>query len=498
MFDNPQPITRRDFLKWTGAAAAAGAAALAWPQRLLAQAAEKRLNVVMIALDDQNDWIGCLGGHPDVKTPHIDRLAKRGVLFTNAHSAATVCGPARVTVMYGVWPATSGIYNNGQPARWSAALKDVPTVAGQFKAAGYYTEMIGKVLNLTDPDPESWDKFPKRRWEQIQRQQQQKKGAAVGDGDARLWDGVPKHAVPVGQEPAGPPEDPNRISVYRETTGACRFFEVEHNKPFFLAIGLTGTHAGVARATKKYFDMYPLDDIHLPEVKEDDLADLPGPIAAQQARGPFRKIKESGQWRKRVQGYLAAVSFQDAQVGRILDAINVSAYAKNTLIVLWSDQGFHIGSKNQYGKSTLWEENTRIPLIFAAPGIAPGVCDRCVSLIDVYPTLDDLCGLPKPPHLQGHSLMPLLENPKAEWDRPAFTSRDPGRHSVRTNRWRYTRYDGIGEELYDHDNDPNEWHNLADDPKYADVKAKLAAMLPKNAAPVPQRPEGAADGGEDD
>jgi arylsulfatase A-like enzyme len=242
-------------------------------------------------------------------------------------------------------------------------------------------------------------------------------------------------------------------------------------------------------APKKYFDMYP--DPKIPEVPENDLDDLP-PMAKKFAafrRQEHERIVKEGKWRDAVRAYLACITFADAMIGRLLTSLEQSAYAKNTIIVFWSDNGWHLGEKQHWHKSTLWERSTRVPLIVAGPGLKQTGTPRtqAVSLLDLYPTLLDLCGLPARKELEGESLAPLLRDAKAK-HKPAVSTYEPGNHMVRTERWRYIRYKDGTEELYDRTADPNEFRNIAADPKHTALKADLAQYMPKRSVPpVPER-----------
>ena len=234
-------------------------------------------------------------------------------------------------------------------------------------------------------------------------------------------------------------------------------------------------------APKKYYDLYPLKDVVLPKVKVDDRDDIPavGKKFAKARQSDLEKILKADRWRHAVQAYLASISFADSQLGRVLDALDASPHAKNTIIMLWSDHGWHLGEKGHWHKSTLWEEATRIPFIVAAPGMKPGRCSKPVSLIDIYPTLNELAGLKPNPAHDGTSLVPLLRNPRAKWSHPAMIQYGSGNVAIRSERHRYIRYRNGEEELYDLKTDPYEWENLATDPKQQQVKAKLAKWLPK-------------------
>ena len=466
-------LNRRDFL----ADMVAGAAALVATTsatRVLAQAAETpspRPNVLFIAIDDLNDWIGCLGGHPDVKTPNLDRLAGRGVLFSKAYCTAPACNPSRASLMTGILPATSGVYMNGQP--WLPVLPEATTLQESFKRVGYEVMGRGKIYHHGRGD----QFFSAKGWDTYIR-----KGRDPVPPD-RPVNGIPKTAhfdwgpVAVSNEKM---DDTKVADWCIERLGR------PHEKPFFLACGLFRPHLPWY-VPQKWFDLYPLDEISLPQVNEDDLADVPQP-GKNMAR-PDRdhhNVTKHNQWRQAVQGYLASISFTDWNVGRVLDALDRSQYKDNTVIVLWGDHGWHLGEKLHWRKFALWEEATHAPLMFVVPGLTPtgSVCGRTVSFADIYPTLKDICGLPAPTQkLEGVTLRPLLQNPKAVWERPALTTHGRNNHSVRSEKWRYIRYRDGSEELYDEERDPLEWTNLAAKPEYAKVKEELAAWLPKTNAP---------------
>lgn len=455
--------SRRDFLKVAGLTVAASL-----PCTLQAANKDKPLNVLFIAVDDLNDWIGCLGGHPDVKTPNIDRLAARGVLFSNAHCAAPACNPSRAALMTGVRPSTSGIYMNPNPWRKSSVLKDAVTLPQHFMAHGYKAMGSGKIYHGGFPDPASWNEY----WPS--KNVQQPKG--VGPKNRPL-NGIPR----TSHFDWGPIDaDKTEMSDWKVTDYVIGQLNKKHNKPFFLACGIYRPHLPWY-APQEYFDMYPLDKITMPTIKEDDLDDVP-PIGKRMSGGrDHANVLKYNQWRKAVQGYLASISFTDECIGRVLDALDKSDYADNTIIVFWADHGWHLGEKLHWRKFALWEEATHNPMMFVVPGVTkPNQrCTRPVSLIDIYPTLVDLCGLKSKKELQGQSLKPLLENPQRKWDRPALTTHGKDNHSLRSDRWRYIHYSDGTEELYDHEKDPLEWKNLASDPKYNDIKTQLAKWLPK-------------------
>ena len=433
-------------------------------------------NVLFIAVDDLRDWVGHLNGHPNAKTPNIDRLAKHGVSFTRAHCSAPLCNPSRISLLTGVAPYNSGVYGNGEKLRQK--LPDAVTLMQHFRASGYSVRGAGKIFHGTSAyDMTSWDIFFKSSGS--------KKHTAKRDSS------LPKSAwAPWGALACSDDEMLDGINAKWIITELKK----PQEKPFFLAYGLTKPHL-VWSVPQKYFDMHPLGEIKLPPIKKGDLDDIPafGKRLAKEVYDPSGErnfaVKPEGdhanvtankQWSKAVQAYLATISFADAQIGRVLDALDRSGHADNTIVVLWGDHGWHLGEKNHWRKHALWDVSTRTPLIFSAPrGVAKDkLCQRPVSLIDIYPTLIDLCGLPKRKGLDGQSLKPLLQNPGVKWERPVVITYGLNNHAVQTERWRYIRYRDGGQELYDHERDPNEWTNLAFIPKYSPQKTKLAKWLP--------------------
>ena len=464
-------MNRRAFLKLS--AGAAGAAAL--PGITLAQGAPgDRPNVLFIAIDDLNDWTGCLGGHPDVKTPNIDALASRGVLFTNAHCAAPACNPSRAALMTGLRPSTTGVYDNGQPFR--QAVPQAVTLPRHFIDHGYLAEGSGKIYHGGFPDAPSWNTY----WPSIA---QPRPGDPMPEG--RPLNGIPKTAhFDWGPVDASDEE----MGDWKVADWVSARLQDRTSQPFFLACGFFRPHLPWY-VPKKYFDMYPVDEIALPNVKDDDLDDVPE-RGRKYARpgGDHKRVIETGNWRRAVQGYLASITFTDACVGRVMDAFDRSPHRDNTLVCLWADHGWHLGEKLHWRKFALWEEATHNPLLFVAPGVTEpgGRCSRPVSLLDVYPTLTELCGLPQREEPEGNSLMPLLRDPNAAWEPPAITTHYRNNHSVRSERWRYIRYQDGTEELYDHENDEMEWTNLAGDAEFADAKADHERWLPTvNVEPSP-------------
>lgn len=425
-------------------------------------ASQKPPNILFIAIDDLNDWTGFLGGHPQAKTPHLDAIAKRGMIFTHAYCTAPACNPSRASLLCGVLPSTSGVYHNNNP--WRPQMPDTITLFQHFMGQGYKVYGGGKLFHNVFNDRQSWEVYWSR----------------PGDPEPpnRPLNGIPNAA----QFDWGPldVEDP-AMGDAKLTDWAIDFLKQKHERPFLLAVGYIRPHLPWY-VPRQYFTDFPLQQITLPQVKQDDLDDVP-PLGRKIAnpQGDHAKVLATDNWEKAVQGYLASIEFVDKQIGRLLTQFDHSGYADNTIVVVWGDHGWHLGEKLHWRKFTLWEEATRVPLIIVAPDATqPGsVCERTVSLLDLYPTLCELCCLPIPSHVEGTSIVRLLKDPKAEWNRPVITTHGYMNHAVRSERWRYIRYSDGTEELYDHEKDPMEWTNLAGDPQYAAVKAELAKSLPK-------------------
>ncbi|MCB1230082.1 MAG: sulfatase [Verrucomicrobiae bacterium] len=450
----------------------------------------ERPNVLFLAVDDMKDWVGCLGGYEGtVHTPNIDRLAARGVLFTNAHCPSPKCAPSRAAIMTGLMPSTTGLYENSH--WWKPNLPEVVSLPAQFKAHGYRVAGAGKIFHHTagNNPPGEWDEF-RRLIFRNDGWFREKKINYPWSTPVPFPEGFPfseveglPHENDWGALPGVPEAD------YDDTLSADFAVEFlrthEPDQPFFLACGLFRPHLPWY-VPREYFDLYPLDEIVLPEVREGDLDDVPevGRQLALAGHSDFEKIRDADRWKHAIQAYLASISYADAQLGRVLEALDISPHAENTYVTLWSDHGWHLGEKGHWHKSTLWEEATRVPFLFAGPGIEPAKCDRPVSLISLFPTLNDLCGLPLIENHDGVSLRPLLEDPaSASWGRPAVIEYLLGNAAVRSDRFRYIRYHDGSEELYDHETDPHEWDNLAKNPEQASVIANLARWLPENWAP---------------
>jgi len=446
---------------------------------IMGQSGPEKPNVLFISIDDMNDWNEVLGGHPGIATPNLNRLAERSITFTRAYAPAPICNPSRTAVMTGIRPSTSGVYENQHSLRKSPVLKEATTLPQHFSAHGYRSFGGGKIFHhAIGPlsDPQSWD-------EQL-------------DYRAHDWpkpEKVHAHGIPGAntQFDWGPLEGTDEDTPdWQVAQWAADLLLKKQDKPFFLAAGIFRPHLPWY-VPKEYFESYPLHEVTLPAVNPADLEDVP-PVARAIAdpHGDFADVVRYGQWHKAVQGYAASIIFADRLVGIILDALDKGPHGDNTIIVLWSDHGWHLGEKLTFRKKTLWEEAARANLMVALPDgkNAGSRSSRTVNLLDIYPTLIELCGLPPGKEIEGTSLISLLEDPQAPWKRPSLTTFLRNDHSVRSERWRYTRYADGSEELYDHRNDSNEWNNLADNPEYAQIKQSLAQWFPETNAPsAPKR-----------
>lgn len=437
------------------------------PALLSADETEKP-NVLFIAIDDLNDWVGFLEGHSQALTPNMDRLAQRGVVFSNAHCQAPICNPSRVSLLTGTRPSTTGIYLLA-PTNFRKAcplLKDAnetPTLPEHFAANGYRTIGGGKIYHGSTSRETFQEYGPRGGNGAFPRQ---KLSYPMG---VKLWDW--------GRFPARDQEQGD----YGVATWAVEQLSEPQPEPFFLAVGFFRPHVPLYASDEWWDVIGESDDILLPKTlasDNNDIVDFARKLTWSGLAPRHDWMVEHDQWKPAVHAYLACVSFVDHQVGRVLDALDASPHADNTIIVLWSDHGWALGEKQRWAKRGLWESETRVPLIIAGPDIKGGrTCEQPAGLIDLYPTLADLCGLSKPAHLEGHSLVPQLENVDVERP-PVITTFFENNHAIRSRRWRYIRYSTCDEELYDHNSDPHEWHNLAGHPEHADIIKELSQHLP--------------------
>ena len=430
------------------------------------QAAE-RPNVLFIAVDDLNHWVTHLGRNIQAQTPNIDRLAKMGVTFRHAYCAVPACEPSRVALMSGRRPWTSGCYKNGDS--WKKFQKPGEGLSAQFLKAGYHVAGAGKIYHSMQYHPEEWTDYMSN------------KGLSSNGPGVQKMDGF--------HDPMKHDLKDNDLLDYHSVTYCIEQMNRKRDKPFFIACGLYKPHLPFA-APRKYFDQFPLESIKLPPYQEDDLNDLP-PSGIKMSRkdGDHAKFKKSGRWKAAIRSYLATCAYTDMNVGRLLDALDAGPHKDNTIIVLWGDHGWSFGEKHHWRKFALWEEPTRMPFIWVAPGVtqAGTSSDRTVDLMSVYPTLCELTGVAKPDYVDGHSIKSLLGNPSAAWNHPAITTHGFKNHAVRTEKWRYIQYANGDEELYNEQDDPYEWKNLATDPAHNETKKTLAAWLPKQNKNAPKR-----------
>ncbi len=461
----------------------------------------KQPNVLFISIDDLNDWIGGLNGNPQVKTPNMDKLFEEGVLFTNAHCSQAVCTASRNSLLSGLHPVTTGWYSSTSAMRetYNQVMGEHKMLPQFFKDNGYKTLAVGKIFHqgvsdYKDRTADFWDEiapnykvpkdlkdrgdgyggtkfypFPKEGSQIVNHY-----GKDFANGHSLCYGALDRDDMPEGK-------------MFDELISewAVDKLNEDYEKPFFMAVGFVRPHVPYT-APKEFFDLYDLDKIKIPEFPEDEMADIPN-MGKSIAFGTIKTGDHyavthlsDNYWKEMVYGYLACVSFVDHELGKVLKALEHSKYADNTIVVLWSDHGQHLGEKKHWRKQALWEESTRVPLFFKLPGKqnAGMKSENAVSLLDIYPTLVELCGLPTAPKLEGNSLTPLINNPKKEWDKPVLSTWYYKNHSVRSNNWRYIKYRDGSEELYDHVKDPGEHNNLAADAAYADVIAKLQKSLP--------------------
>lgn len=422
-------------------------------------------NILMIAVDDLNDFVGAMG-NPDAITPNMDKLAQRGVLFTNAHCQAPLCGPSRASILTGLRPSSTGIYGmiaDNDIKKVSPLTANTKNLPQYFKDAGYSVLGVGKVFHehfpdgLLDEDGGASDYGPysptKFKWN--------KKGTSTD------WGAYPKTDKEM-------PDD-------HATEWTVSQLAKHHNKPFFLSVGFIRPHVPWY-VPQKWFNLYDPAKLHLPAYLPGDKNDLPL-ITKQIDDWPMMPTTDwaikNNEWRNILQAYLACVSYTDSNIGRVLDALEKSEYADNTIIVLWSDHGYRLGEKNTFAKVSLWDRATKAPLMFAGAGIPSSKkIDKPVELIDIYPTLIDLAGLNPYKANEGFSLKPLILNKNAKWKHPAITTWGKNNHSIKTANFRFIQYEDGSQELYDIRKDPNEWNNLALNERYAKTINKLKKQIP--------------------
>jgi uncharacterized sulfatase len=444
-----------------------------------------KLNVLFIAVDDMNCDLGCFGS-PIVKSPCLDRLAARGVAFQRTYCQFPLCSPSRTSLLTGLRPDTTQVFDLKRHFR--EVLPAVVTLPQMFRNAGYFTARVGKIYHYGVPgdigtngldDPASWDQVVNPR-------------GRDKDEENKLTNYTPKRGLGSSLSFLAADGTDEEQTDGIGANAAIKFLKTHRNQPFFIAAGFYRPHCPYV-APKKYFDPYPLQSIHMPNEPPEHVAEIPKAALASTQPWPWFGVTEQQSCAAK-RAYYAAISFVDAQIGRVLDALDRLGLAERTVVVFWSDNGYHVGEHGLWKKMSDMEGSARVPMIVAAPGQkARGkACVRPVELVDIYPTLADLCGLTPPANLAGKSLRPLLDDPQAAWTKPAFTQVWRGRfsgYSVRTERYRYITWDEgrQGEQLYDYQADPHEFHNLAGNPKYATIQSELKSLVQKNWA-QPYRP----------
>lgn len=442
----------------------------------------ERPNILMIAIDDLNDWVQPLSGHPQVQTPAMRRLADRGMTFTNAHCQAPLCNPSRTSLMTSRRPSTTGVYGLAPWIRNVPELADLVTMPQYFHRHGYRTLIGGKVYH---------GRYGRRKNSQQESDVWGPPASVGARPEEKLIPPTPGGNHPLMDWGTFPHRDQDK-GDWKVASWAVEELQQmpRGDQPFFLSVGFFLPHVP-CYATQKWFDLYPSDSLKMPPIVKGDRDDTPDAswyIHWDLPEPRTSWLRENNQLKPLVRAYLASISFVDSQVGRVLDALEQSPHAENTIVVLWSDHGYHLGEKAISGKNSLWARSTHVPLVFAGGDIPDGVrCDQPVELLDLYPTLAELAGLPAPGGVEGISLSPQLKNPETVRQRPAICTHNAGNHSVCDQRWRYIRYADGSEELYDREADPNEVTNLLaagrDRSKVQAVVDRLAGWLPTDDAP---------------
>ncbi len=425
---------------------------------------EKKPNILFIAIDDMNDWTGFLGGHPQASTPNLDKIAVKGMLFTNAHCSAPGCSPSRNSLLYGVEPFKSGSYAFYGEKIHDQLMDQYISLPRFFMNNGYKTFGAGKIHHGLRDDSLQWNEYFKEN--------PGKKIFKEGEGFAYN-----------GKMSFRPTFNPDKDHVdFQVASYGIDVLKREHDKPFLLAVGIVKPHLPFD-CPARFFDGLP-EHIEPPAILKEDLIDLPTEGNSFRRAGDDRLFKKDSAWEDVRRAYLACISWADFNIGRVLDELAKSPYAENTIVVIWSDHGYHLGERMSFRKFTLWEEATRVPFVIYDPRESNQTkgrrCSQSVSLINMYRTLADMARLKPPNYVDGESLVPQMKDPQKPLKKPTITTWGRENYAVRTKDWRYIRYfDGAGE-LYDHTRDENEWHNLANDPEYQSIRKELDGYLPEN------------------
>ncbi len=479
-----------------------------------------KTNVLFIAIDDLNDWVGFLGGHPNAKTPNLDRLAKRGTYFTNAYTVSPICGPSRASVLTGMRPETTGVYHN--KGMYKDYVPDAVALPKFLMNNGYYVMGAGKINHAMGMVvPENYNEYGPDAgaiggpftWEELNMTPGRKAvrkdilGKVQKENSGIVKNVYPGKEIKRGTLDATLPLNGIDNTLDRPLNGYNTFdwgpvnvtddempdgkvanwatekLAEDHKKPFFLGLGFYRPHQPFY-APKKYFDAFANETISLPKVQRNDLSDLSS-TARQYAHypwsGSFSRVQKHNVWQQGILGYLASINFTDAQVGKVLDALDKSQYRDNTLIVLWSDHGWELGEKEHWGKHSPWEGSTRVPFIIVPPtseNLPQGAQNSFVSLLDIYPTIADYANLPIPNTLEGKSLKNLVAGTQDKVRNYNVTTLGRASYALRIDDWKFIRYYDGSEELYDLSIDANEWENLASTARYSQRIISYRKLLP--------------------
>lgn len=447
-------------------------------------------NVLFFALDDLCDWVGPLG-YEQAVTPNMDKLADIGVTFWNAHTGGVYCAPSRAAIFSGRYATSTGCY---QTALYFKAHPDIVPMQMAFQNGGYETYGAGKLFHhpAGQIDMRGWTEFF------VRSQEQRETGWPLNSwdpADAIIPQPYPNSKYNQGKQPVNKfflewgkvlNENEEEMADTIRTNWACEILSRRHDKPFFVGVGLYTPHFP-NYCPEKYFDLYDRDKIEPPPYKEDDLDDLPPAVRrAKIARGKqhHEELVALDAVKDAIHGYLACVSYADAMLGRLMQAIENGPNKDNTIIVLWSDHGYHHGEKRDWGKHTLWQRTSRVPFMWAGPGLEKDArIDATVSLLDMYPTFIDLCGLPAVDGLEGESLATtLIDSSKARDRNVLLPGMYPNEYAIINQDWRYIHYKDDTEELYNLREDVNEWYNLAEREEYTDIKRSMRESAPNEFA----------------
>jgi arylsulfatase A-like enzyme len=431
-------------------------------------------NVLFIAIDDLNDYISCMDGSVSVPTPNIDKLAKSGVLFTNAHCQAPISGPSRASIMTGMYPSNTGNYlqlKDFHIKKGNGKVKDAIFMPDYFEEHGYKSFGVGKIYHGAD-QAKTFDEYgggfdwfgpkPKKRFKYDPEKIPHKVGKTQTD-----WGAYPAHD--------------SLMTDFKIANWAVNKLKSNIEDPVFMAVGFLRPHVPWY-VPQKWLDKFPIENIKLPPYLKEDYIDIPA-MSKSVNNAPqmptTEEMLKNGEWKYALQAYYACISFVDAQVGKVLDALDKSKYAKNTIIVLWADHGYHLGEKNRFAKQSLWERSTRTVLIFKDQENRNKKVSKPVQLVDIYPTLIELCELPKQKQLDGYSLKKYIQGAKVDSIHPALSFYGEGNIAVRGERYRLIQYEDGSIEFYDMFEDPNEWKNLSNRKKYQKHIERLRKFIPE-------------------